>query len=73
MKSPQSVAIGGLVTCVKVVCAGLAEVVRWRAFPAGGRYPFSLAEAAAGVVFCGLGLAFTWRVDGLRILHERNR
>jgi hypothetical protein len=50
--------------------ACLTEVVLWRAFPAGGRDPFSLPEAAAGVLFCGLGLAFTWRVETLRILRS---
>ena len=28
----------------------------WRLFPGGGRFPFSLAEAAAGVAFCVVGL-----------------
>jgi hypothetical protein len=53
-----------------VGAAGLAELVLWRLFPAGGRYPFSLAEAAAAVVFCALGLAFTWRVERARVLRS---
>jgi hypothetical protein len=51
-----------------IALAGLTELVLWRLFPAGGRYPFSLPEAAAGVVFCLLGLVFTWRVESARVL-----
>ncbi|MBV8257112.1 MAG: hypothetical protein JOZ56_01460 [Actinobacteria bacterium] len=48
--------------------AGLVELVLWRLFPDGGRYPFSLAEASAAFVFCVLGLALTWRVEQARVL-----
>ncbi len=48
--------------------AGTAELVLWRLFPGGGTYPFSFAEIAAGVAFCVLGLAFTWRVESARVL-----
>jgi hypothetical protein len=51
-----------------VALAGLTELVLWRLFPAGGSFPFSLAEAAAGVVFCVLGLVCTWRVESARVL-----
>ncbi len=51
-----------------LVLAGLVELVLWRLFPGGGHYPFSLAEAAAAVVFCVLGLVFTWRVESGRVL-----
>jgi len=51
-----------------VALAGLAELVLWRLFPGGGRYPFSVPEAAAGLVFCGLALACTWRVERARVL-----
>src|SRR5919201_36139 len=47
--------------------AGL-EVALWRLFPAGGRYPFSAPEFAAGVVFCVAALALTWRVESARVL-----
>jgi hypothetical protein len=57
-----------LVPVASVVAAALVEVVLWRLFPAGGRYPFSLAEAAAAVLFCTLGIAFTWRVERARVL-----
>jgi hypothetical protein len=49
-----------------VICG--AEVVIWRAFPDGGHYPFSFAELAAALVFCGFGAALTWRVDRARLL-----
>ena len=48
--------------------AGLVELLLWRLFPDGGSYPFSLPEVAAGVVFCVLGLVFTWRVESARVL-----
>jgi hypothetical protein len=48
--------------------AGTTELVLWRLFPGGGNYPFSLAEVAAGVAFCVLGLVFTWRVESARVL-----
>ena len=51
-----------------IAVAGTAELVLWRLFPGGGAYPFSFAEIAAGVVFCLLGLAFTWRVESARVL-----
>ncbi|HUJ92046.1 MAG TPA: hypothetical protein VLW05_05060 [Gaiellaceae bacterium] len=51
-----------------VLLAGAFELLLWRLFPGGGSYPFSLPEAAAGLVFCGLGLACTWRVERARVL-----
>jgi hypothetical protein len=51
-----------------IAAVGATELVLWRLFPDGGRYPFSLAEAAAAVVFCLLGLVFTWRVERARVL-----
>jgi hypothetical protein len=51
-----------------VALAGLAELVLWRLFPGGGRFPFSFAEASAGVAFCVVGLVFTWRVESARVL-----
>ena len=46
-----------------VVVAATAEAVVWRLFPGGGHFPFTAPEFAAGVAFCALGLAMTWRVD----------
>ncbi|MGH2934432.1 MAG: hypothetical protein ACRDL2_07960 [Gaiellaceae bacterium] len=43
------------------------ELVLWRLFPGGGNYPYSFAELAAGVVFCVLGLLFTWRIESARV------
>jgi hypothetical protein len=51
-----------------IIVAALVEVVLWRLFPGGGNFPFSLAELAAASVFCGLGLAFTWRLENARVL-----
>jgi hypothetical protein len=47
---------------------GVAEVMLWRAFPGGGRYPFSPQELAAAVTFCVLGAGLTWRVERARSL-----
>ena len=46
---------------------GAVEVVLWRLFP-GGRYPFSLPELGAAVVFCVLGAGLTWRIERARPL-----
>jgi hypothetical protein len=54
-----ALAIG--VTCV-------AGAALWRAFPAGGRFPFSATELAFALVFCGAGMVFTWRVPRARLL-----
>ena len=48
--------------------ASAVELVLWRLFPGGGAYPYSFAELSAGVAFCLLGLAFTWRIESARIL-----
>jgi hypothetical protein len=52
-----------LVPVVAISVAAIVELVLWRLFPGGGRYPFSFAEASAAVLFCAFGIAFTWRVD----------
>ncbi|MDX6465512.1 MAG: hypothetical protein QOI27_552, partial [Gaiellaceae bacterium] len=51
-----------------VAVSGLGEVVLWRLFPGGGRFPFSFVEVCAGVAFCLVGLVFTWRVESARVL-----
>jgi hypothetical protein len=53
---------------VAIAVAGGIELVLWRLFPGGGNYPYSFAELAAGITFCVLGLAFTWRVESARVL-----
>jgi len=45
-----------------LVALGTVEVFLWRLFP-GGRYPFSIQELGAALVFCVLGAALTWRVE----------
>ena len=52
-----------------IVAVAALAVVLWRLFPGGGRFPFSTAELAAALTFCGLGMALTWRVERARILH----
>ena len=51
-----------------IVAIAALELVLQRMFPAHGRFPFSLAEFAAAVTFCTLGLALTWRVAEARAL-----
>jgi len=41
----------------------LVEIVIWRIFPGGGRFPFSGAELTGGVLFCGSSLVLTWRIE----------
>lgn len=48
--------------------AGLIELLLWRIFPDSGRFPFHLADAAASVAFCLLGLVLTWRVERARVV-----
>jgi hypothetical protein len=52
-----------------IAIATLGEIVLWRLFPGGGDYPYSFPELAAGVVFCVIGFALTWRVESARILN----
>ena len=42
--------------------------VLWRLFPAGGYYPFPLAEFAAALAFFAAGVALTWRNERARAL-----
>jgi hypothetical protein len=51
-----------------VALAGLGEVLLWRLFPDGGRYPFHVGDVVSGSLFCLLGLALTWRVESARVL-----
>jgi hypothetical protein len=51
-----------------VCLAALIEIALWRMFPGGGRFPFSTAEFAAGLVFCVVCLTLTWRVESARVL-----
>jgi len=59
----------GLASPAAVVgLAASVELVLWRMFPSGGRYPFSAEEFLAATAFCALGWLMTWRVERLRIL-----
>jgi hypothetical protein len=51
-----------------IAVAGGIELILWRLFPGGGDYPYSFAELAAGLSFCLMGLAFTWRIESARVL-----
>jgi len=53
---------------VVVVGAGLTEVVIFRVFPGEGRFPFSVIELIPALIFCGLGVIGTWRVERARPL-----
>jgi hypothetical protein len=44
-----------------IIAAGVGELLLWRLFPGGGRYPFSLAEYGAAGLFCAIGVVLTWR------------
>ncbi|HET7515337.1 MAG TPA: hypothetical protein VFJ60_11090 [Gaiella sp.] len=57
-----------VVPAAAVATAALAELLLWRLFPSGGRYPFSREEFAAAAVFCALGCVVTWRVERARPL-----
>ena len=57
-----------LVPAAIIVAMGGTEAVIWRLFADGGRYPFSWEELLAACVFCLLGAALTWRVEGARPL-----
>ncbi len=56
------------VPSLTVALLGVAELVLWRLFPGGGRFPFSPEEFAAACVFCLFGIALTWRVPAARLL-----
>jgi hypothetical protein len=51
-----------------IVVAGLLELLLFRVFPGGGTFPFSTAELIPAIVFCGLGVVTTWRVERARPL-----
>ncbi len=53
-----------------VVVLAVVGVVLWRIFPDGGHFPFSPAELGAGLAFCVIGAAFTWRVPAARLLRS---
>ena len=52
-----------LVPAVTIAAVASVEIVLWRLFPGGGRFPFSGTELVAALLFCGAGVVLTWRVD----------
>lgn len=56
-----------LAPALTIAAFGAVEVVLWRLFP-GGRYPFSLPELSAAVVFCLFSAGLTWRIERARPL-----
>src|SRR5262245_42223972 len=57
-----------LAPALAIASTCVAALALQRAFPGGGRFPFSAPELAAALVFCALGMAFTWRVPRARLL-----
>ena len=51
-----------------VVAAGAFELLLYRLFGDGGRFPFHVQQFLAGLLFCGVGLAITWGVPAARPL-----
>jgi len=51
---------------VAVLCA--IEVLLWRLFPSGGRYPYSLEDLALGLGYCASVVLLTWRIERARVL-----
>jgi hypothetical protein len=51
-----------------VATTGVSGAALWRLFPGNGHFPFSLLQLAAVLLFCALGLAFTWRLERARLL-----
>jgi hypothetical protein len=64
-RHPRAAVVFPLIT---IGAVGLVEVLLWRVFPSGGRFPFSWQEFAAATTFCLLGAALTWNVPRARQL-----
>jgi hypothetical protein len=57
-----------VVPATVLAVATLIEILLWRVFPGGGRYPFSFAELVPVCIFCSLGAALTWTNPRARLL-----
>jgi len=57
-----------VVPALALAAAVAVELVLLRLFPGVGHYPFPASEAAAALGFCGVGLAWTWRLESARLL-----
>jgi hypothetical protein len=51
-----------------LAACGVAELVLWRLFQDGGRFPYGLLQLAPSLIFCGLGFLVTRGVPQARIL-----
>jgi hypothetical protein len=51
-----------------LAAGGLIELVIYRVFPGGGRYPFHFVDLLLILAFCALAFAATWRVESARPL-----
>jgi len=51
-----------------IAACGLFELVIWRLFGDGGRFPYGLLQLAPSLLFGVLGLVNTWRVPQARLL-----
>jgi hypothetical protein len=59
---------GRAVPALGLVLAAAAEIVLLRLFPIGGSLGFPVSEAAAALVFCGIGIACTIGLERARVL-----
>ena len=57
-----------LLPAVTVAVLGATEVLLWRLFPSGGRYPYSLDDLAFGLGYCASVVLLTWRIERARVL-----
>jgi hypothetical protein len=56
------------VPAIALAAAVAIELVILRLFGGSGHYPFPASELAATLLFCGLGLVGTWRLESARVL-----
>jgi hypothetical protein len=57
-----------VVPAVTIALAAVVEIVLWRLFPGGGRYPFSIWSLLGVATFCLIGAGVTWRIERARVL-----
>ena len=57
-----------LAVSLAIALLALVELCLWRIFPSDGRYPFSVWELAAALVFCAFGVVITWRNERASII-----
>ena len=51
-----------------VLATALVAGALWRLFPGNGRFPFSSTDLVVVLLFCGVGIVFTCRVERARLL-----